>query len=736
MSGGEFLENCTSFPHKRVRTPTVIQMEVVECGAASLSIILSHYKCFVPLEELRIACGISSNGSTAFNVLKAAKSYGMDAKAYKKGIEALISIKPPFIIFWNFNHFLVVEGFCKKGVYLNDPASGPRLCSFEEFARSYTGVVISCEKGEKFQPRGHPPNAIKVLWSRLTTSTRALWFLGLAQLLMLVPGLSQAAFTTLFIDKILIDHQFAWKWGLIAVMSSILLFQVVINWLQGTALYRLNAYVASRMATKFIHHVLRLPINFYQQRSSGDLAQRVQLNDEVINAITHQVAHAVLNVGLMVFYGVVMFHFSAIIAGVAFAAAAANAAMLYWINRTRTDAMHRLLKNYFQTVGYSVGGLQNMATIKSLGMETDFFAEWAGYNTQWIRANQEFGAKSAILGVLSPAIQMLTTASLMGVGAFAVMQGSLSIGMLMGLHVIMKHFLAPLSELVDLGKTLQEVKVKLLRLDDTLNNPLDPLYYNQEAKAVDRSLPSKLKGHLEMRAIRFGYNPTAAPIIDDFNLELQSGHSVAFVGASGCGKSTIGKLITGLYHCWDGELLYDGRKRSEYPPGILHNSLSVVDQDIMLFSGSIRDNITLWNVSIPEEEIVQAAKDACIHDKVMLRNGGYDAILEEGGANLSGGERQRLEIARALVLNPSILVLDEATSALDSVTEATIMRNIKRRGCTLIIVAHRLSTIRDCDQILVLEAGTVIESGSHTELKERPGLYHDLYKADGATIDG
>lgn len=720
--------------HKRVKTPTLLQMEAVECGAASLGIILSYYSRIVPLAELRRECGVSRDGSKASNVLKAAKRYGLEAKGYKKQLESLPEIKPPFIVFWNFNHFLVVEGFGKQRVYLNDPAAGPRSVSWQEFDEAYTGVVLVFERGKEFKKGGRKPNLVLSLLSRLQSSKAAILYCIIAGFMLVIPGLAIPVFNQIFIDKIIVDQKTEWMRPLIIAMIFAALLQVALTFLQKRYLRQLKIKLSVSMSSRFFWHTLRLPAGFYAQRFAGEISNRVHINEKVANILSGQLATTAIDTVMLVFYATVMFTYDWILTTIGIFFAVVNVVSLQLVSRQRVDANMRLAQDMGKAAGTAIAGLQSMETIKAGALESDFFARWAGYYAKSINSQQELAASNQTLGVLPPLFNSLTTMLILVVGGLRVMEGHISIGMLVAFQSLMDSFQNPVENLVKFAGDIQELEGDINRLDDVLNNPIDP-ELNKDDQPEPRQLASpntsyRLKGHVELRNITFGYSRVEAPLIENFNLTLNPGQRVAFVGGSGSGKSTAGRLITGLYEPWSGEILFDGIPRREIPRSILTNSLAVIEQDILLFAGTVRQNLTLWDATIPDGQLVQACIDAAIHDVVMALPGGYNGELMEGAANLSGGQRQRLEIARALVTNPSILVMDEATSALDTESEKIIDQNLRRRGCSCIIVAHRLSTIRDADEIIVMERGKVVQRGTHDELAATDGYYAKLIRSE------
>src|SRR4051794_20948115 len=712
-------------PGKRVRTPTVLQMEAVECGAAALAIILAHFGRWVPLEQLRIACGVSRDGSKASNIVKAARSYGLVAKGFKKEPGDLRTLRPPTIIHWNFNHFLVLEGIRKGKVYLNDPGLGPMVMTEEELDQAFTGVVLTFEREPGFKRGGDPPRLLASLKKRLVAARAALIFVVLVGLALVVPGLVVPVFSKVFVDSVLLEGRHDWLQPLLLAMGLTAALTAALTWMQQTYLLRLESKMALSSSSRFLWHVLRLPVEFFNQRFHGDVSSRVAINDRVAQLLSRDLATNTLGVLMIVFFAVLMFQYDPLLTLVGVAIVSLNMVALRVVSRKRVDRSYRLLQQQGKLLGTAIGGLQMIETIKASGGEADLYARWSGYQAKVVNTRQELERYTQLLDAVPPLLAALNSAVVLGLGGLRVMNGALSLGGLVAFQALMSSFIAPVSRLVSLGGRLQAVEGDMARLDDVLRYPVDEQMEDAgEPPAGD--FPVKLAGHLELRGISFGYSRLDPPLIQDLSLTLRPGSRVALVGGSGSGKSTISKLVTGIYEPWQGEILFDGRRRAEIPAGVMANSLGFVDQNIFLFEGTVRENLTLWDSTVPLPEVVAAAKDGCIHDDVAARSGGYDSMVHEAGANWSGGQRQRLEIARSLVNRPSLLVLDEATSALDPVTESEIDASLRRRGCTCLIVAHRLSTIRDADEIIVLEKGKVVQRGTHDELRAMEGPYAQL----------
>lgn len=702
------------------RTPTILQMEAVECGAASLAIVLAHYGLWVPLEQLRVVCGVSRDGSKASNILKAARSFGMAARGFRKEPSTIGDLPMPCIIHWNFNHFLVLEGLTAERAYLNDPGEGRRRVDLREFNESFTGVALALEPAEGFQKSGRKPGVFGIFARVMRRSRVAAALLLLVSAMLVVPGIIIPTFSKIFVDDILIRHAQGWLTPLLIGMAVAALARMLITAFQQSLLLRLQNKIAVTMISRFFWHVLSLPIEFFSQRHAGDIAGRVAANERVARLLSGALATNALNLLSLIFFAAAMAVYDARLAALGIAMSLLNVVALRLVGRRRTELNRTLAVARGKLIGATVGIIRTIETLKAGGLEDDAFARWAGFQALVLNAQQRLGLYSAFTEIFPPFFSALTTAVVLGVGGLRVIDGVLTIGGLVAFQSLMASFSAPITMLVQLAGNMLTIRGDLARLEDVFDYPLDPPPPPRTAMAP------KLSGHIAIENLRFGYSPLEAPLIDGFSLTLEPGMRVALVGGSGSGKSTVGRLITGLCRPSGGDIRFDGVPVREVPAPLFANSVAYVDQDVFLFEGTVRENLTLWDAEVPEADLTQALKDAAIQEEIATRPGNYDGYVAEGGTNFSGGQRQRIEIARALVGNPTVLVLDEATAALDPNTEKVIDDNLRRRGCTCIIIAHRLSTIRDCDEIIVLDQGKVIERGTHDELLALEGAYSRL----------
>lgn len=715
------------FGSRHADTPTVLQMEAVECGAASLGMILGYHGLKVPLEVLRVECGVSRDGSKASNMLKAARKYGLEAKGYKKEPHDLMMMQMPVIIFWNFNHFVVLEGFKKGKALINDPASGKRSIPMEDFDSSFTGIVLTFAVTDAFRKGGESDSIYSALAKRYSSAGSAMTYVVLAGLFLVIPGLVVPAFSRVFIDNILVGQMTGWLRPMLIGMAVTMLIQGGLTWLQQHYLLRFETKLAISSTAKFMTHIFKLPIEFFSQRMPGEIVSRIQLNDTVASLLSGELAVNFLNAVMVVFYAAVMMYYDVTLTLAGILIAVLNIAALKLVSSKRITVNQRFQMEAGKLMGVSMSGLSMIEPLKASGGESDFFAKWAGQQAKVINAQQELAGPSQMLMVVTPFLMKMTTVAILLIGGLKVMHGEMTMGMLIAFQGLMGSFINPFNALVGMGSLLQQTVSDVKRLDDAMNHKHADRF-SMDTEGGEQG--DRLRGVLEMQDVSFGYSRLEPPLITDFSLKIYKGRKIAIVGGSGSGKSTTAKIASGLYTPWGGKILYDGKEINSISDSTLYNGVAMVSQEIFIFEGTVKENISMWDSTVPDADVLRAAKDACIHDDIAVRPGGYKSRVEEGGGNFSGGQRQRIEIARALVKNPSVLILDEATSALDAQTEMKVVENVNRRGTTCLIVAHRLSTIRDCDEIIVLSNGKIVQRGTHEEMKDQEDMpYAELIKS-------
>ena len=714
---------------KAAKVPVVMQMEALECGAACLAMVLAYYGKWMPLEQVRVDCGVSRDGSKAGNVMKAARSYGLEAKGYRMGLEAVKGISAfPCIIHWNLNHFVVLCGFRGNHACINDPARGSVKVTMDEFDKAFTGIVMVFAPTENFEPDGKRTSTLAFARKRLPGAGAAMVFVMLTSIIGYVFTLLNPAFSRFFMDRLLTGENSELLTPFIALVAAVSLLQVFVAAIRAVYSLKINGKMAVVGRGSFMWKVLKMPMEFFSQRMAGDLLTRHKANETIAEQLVNTLTPLALSAVMMVFYLVVMLRYSPLLTLVGLVSILINIVMSRVISEKRVNITRVQTRDAGKLMSATVSGIRMVETIKASGAENGYFQRWAGYQASVNEQNTKYTRLNQYLGFIPAFITTLANALVLVLGIWLCMRGEFTLGMVTAFQSFLASFLSPAMTLVTAGQTLQEMRTQMERVQDVMEYPEDP-YFSDAPVSEDEDY-DKLTGAVELRNVTFGYSKLDPPLIENFSLNLKPGGRVALVGASGCGKSTISKLISGLYQPWSGEILFDGKPISEIDRAVFTGSVAVVDQDIILFNDSIANNIKMWDDSIEDFEVILAARDAQIHDDIMARPGGYQGKITEGGRDLSGGQRQRLEIARVLAQDPHIVIMDEATSALDARTEYEVTNAVKERGVTCIIIAHRLSTIRDCDEIIVLDHGKVVERGTHEELFKKGGYYTELITSD------
>lgn len=710
------------------KVPVILQMEALECGAVALAMVLAYYDKWVPLEQIRLDCGVSRDGSNAKNILIAARNYHMDAKGYRYEPETLkLKGKFPCIIHWNFNHFVVLDGFRKNRAIINDPAQGVMEISMEEFDRAFTGVCIMLEPGEAFEAGGSRKSIKTFVKKRLKGTKKAMLFTLLAAVAAALCGVIYPMFSRVLLDRLLCGPNQEWITPFFICFLLFIGLRIVLSAVQEACTLKIQGRLAVRANAEYMWHVLRLPVEFFTQRFVGDIAVRKKANETIAETLVQTLAPVALNVAMMLVYLTVILRYSVLLTLIGVCGLLINMVINRYISGKRMNISRVRMRNEAKLESATAAGIEMIETIKASGAENGFFEKWSGYQASVNTQNVEQLRLEKYYGIIPQLISSVVNIAILAAGLWLIIRGQFTIGMLFAFQSMFASFQSPVAELERTETTIREMRTNMERIEDVLEYPVDV-----ECRTEQEELESydKLTGKIELKNVTFGYSRLAPPLIENFSMTLEPGQKIAFVGSSGCGKSTLSRLISGLYQPWSGEILFDGEPISEIDRNIFTGSLAVVDQDITLFEDTIANNIKMWDSSIEDFEMILASRDASLHEDIMQRNGGYEYRMMEGGKDFSGGQRQRMEIARVLAQDPTIIIMDEATSALDAKTEYEVVRSIKDRGITCIVIAHRLSTIRDCDEIIVMDGGKIVERGTHEELMNQHGEYEKLIMSE------
>ena len=711
------------------RTPMIMQLEALECGAACLAMVAAYYQKWVPLEQVRVDCGVSRDGSNAKNVLVAARSYGLEAKGYRMDLDTLRTKAVfPCVLHWDFDHFVVLNGFRGRHAVINDPARGVVKVTMEDLDRSFTGVVLMFAPGEDFQPSGHKKSTVQFARRRLSGAGAAVVFVALTTLIASLFDIINPVMSRIFFDRLLTGRNPEWLNPFIALMAALCALQLLVEWVRTVYSLKINGKMSVMGNTSYMWHVLRLPMGFFSQRMAGDILQRKSANASIASTLANTISPLLLNTVMMFFYLALMIRYSPVLTLIGLGSLLVNILSARYISEKRVNVTRVQARDEGKLAAATLAGISMTETIKASGAEGGFFRKWSGYQASVNTQNVKFTELDLKLGIIPSFISTAANYLVLLFGVRFAMDGNFTLGAIVIFQGFLSSFMTPADTLISAGQTIQEMRTQMERVDDVMQYPPDP--FVREMPMDGETDFAKLKGQVSLKHVTFGYSPLSRPVVRDFSMEVRPGGRVAIVGPSGCGKSTISKLISGLYQPWEGEILFDGKAIADIPRPVFTGSVAVVDQDITLFEDTISHNIRMWDASIEDFEVILAARDAQIHDDILKRPGGYRGMLTENGNDLSGGQRQRLEIARVLAQDPSVIILDEATSALDAKTEYEVVKAIEQRGITCIVIAHRLSTIRDCDEIIVLEKGEVVERGTHEALYARGGAYTELVTSE------
>lgn len=713
---------------KPVKVPVIMQMEALECGAASLAMVLAHFNKWVPIEQVRSDCGVSRDGTTAGQIYRSAERYGLRVSAKRYNLKQIQEEGSyPSIIHWNFNHFVVLRGFKGSIALINDPARGAVSVPLKEFDEAFTGVCLEFSPGDAFEPGGKPRSVSGFIKTRLAGSLISVIFVMLAWLLTSVTGVLTPAFARVFTDEVLSGNNQTWLIPLTVSMLALMAFALLTEGMKAIYLLKIKGKLSIISNASFLWHTLHLPMTFFSQRMAGDLAGRQASNDNVAETLISKIAPVLLNLMMLILYLIVMIRYNVVLALVGVAAVGLNLIVARLLTKKRVNITRAQMRDLGKLQAATVSGIEMIETIKAAGAENGFFERWAGFHASVNKSRVDSAYAEGFLGAVPTLLREVSNILILSIAAWLILADHFTIGMLLAFQGFMTLFLQPARELIVTGQSMQEIRTSMERIEDVMRYPPDVPEIDQPQTTTEYR---KLSGRIEMRNVTFGYSKLGQPQITDFNLSLEPGQRVAFVGASGSGKSTLVKLLSGLYQPWSGEILFDGQPIDAISREVFTGSVAVVDQDIILFEDTITNNLKMWDTSIENYEVILAARDAQIHEDIVQREGGYAYKLTEGGKNFSGGQRQRMEITRVLAQDPTIVLMDEATSALDAKTEFNVVQSIANRGVTCVVVAHRLSTIRDCDEIIVMERGKVVERGSHQSLLANGGLYAKLISAD------
>ena len=707
----------------RKNVPMVLQMENVECGAASLAMIMRYYgKNSLSLEQLRLDCHVSRDGVTAKGIKDASEKYGLKCRVLKADPDNIKTLSMPVIIHWNMSHFVVLTGFWGNNYYLNDPALGRTKVSRDEFNDSFTGIVMSFEKTDKFKAEGknREKNFTDIKIRPFIPALILISFLGAIITLM---GMIIPYFNSTYIDRMILETDLSGFTTFIFALLSVIFLRFFAAVIKEKATYETERNMNISLSIGFMEKMLALPIFYFMQRTPGELANRQLGSFETAQLVCKNMSPIFFQAVLVIVYCAAAFKYNINIAFIGIAAVLLNVLISYISSEKMVDVSAAGKKNTGLFYGAVASAIDMIETIKSCACEDAVFNRLMGTAALGMQPRISREKIKLYSSAAFETVNFSVSAAILITGISLVLRGELTIGATVGLMGVFSAFLVPIGAFINSVSAIFDLKSIIERTDDTMRYSNENIFL-----PADEAQVKKMGGDIEVKNVSFAYGGSTKNAVSNISFKIEKGKSVALTGASGGGKSTAAKLIAGLFTETEGHIYYGDAEKKDIHKKEFYSNIAVVSQSVTLYEGTVFDNIAMWDKSVEYEDVVNACKTACIHKEIASRRGAYYEKTAEGGANFSGGQRQRFEIARALVRKPEILILDEATSALDANTEAEIMKNITSLGITLIIIAHRLNTVRNCDEILVFKDGEIAERGTHDSLSKQNGLYAQLIK--------
>lgn len=714
---------------KAKKTPLFLQSNSGESGAICLAMLLGHYGSFPKLAEVKNSCDCGNDEIEPVNLLEASRRFGFDADFLQLPFNELKNQACPFILPATSGKFILLVKKTGSSFIIHDPESGRKKISIDDLATKFSGRIMVAKPGKNFVASGRQSSFIKETCRRLFGYKSGVAYVLLAGFILLIPAIVIPALNKIFFDDIILMGQTLWYKPMLMIMGLLLVSGCILVFMQQVILLRFEIKMSMVDSAGFVSHILSIPYTYFQTHPTGDTVKRIKLNDAIATMLSREMTQLVISLITVFFYGIVMIKYSLLLTVAGVSIMLVNILALKYFSAKRTALNQALFQKQQRTFNMASVGIEHIETLKASGWENNFFTLWSSYLITAINDEQKLGFTSRLLTVLPEFLAQLNNVIIVILGGLLIISGEISIGVFIAMQSFIANLADPVKNVVEIAGNIQLNKSNLNNLMDSLDEPVDQLCQQEGRTPIEQITPfnARLNGKLEVKDITFSYSKFSTPLIKNFSLQVEPGQRIALVGGSGCGKSTILKVIAGLYAPDSGEIFYDGMNINTINSDVLRNSRAIVDQDVFLFTGTVSDNIVMWNRAIDYESIVEAAKDADVHEVITERPDGYQAKVAPGGGNFSGGQRQRLEIARALVTNPAIIFMDEATSALDAETERLVMENIRKRKCTTVTVAHRLSTVKSYDQILVIDQGGVVQRGTHEELvKEQGKLYYKL----------